>query len=307
MCMCVLVWAAGSDHFLSSLSHLLHVFEDLLSRLKENVPVVSPLTAWHSNLHLLRNSRSKAAPVINSRKSCSHQFGFRCGDKSRKWRPPVWGNRSFFTQPWLVVGFPSACCWDICRKEASHSGDVQPGDSSMKPQERRATADLHGPLPWASTVCSQAFTSQPHKPILCGVENTLYTDVLTTDCIQLPHCFQSNVQMTRRNKRSAVCLCALLGGLRGHHVGPDWPGIQVIGVNSSKNTGIRLELAETHQVQNRGCKNQLNRFFLSLSGWERLDPDMRVNEQTHTHNKLKASLGVFSILVCLYWNPGDRE
>lgn len=36
------------------------------------------------------------------------------------------GNGSFFTQPWLVVGFPSAYCWDICRKEASHSVDVQP-------------------------------------------------------------------------------------------------------------------------------------------------------------------------------------
>lgn len=63
--------------------------------------------------------------------------------------------------------------------------------------------------------------------------------------------------------------------------------------------GTRLEVAESHQVQNQGCKNQLNWFFLSLSGWERLDPDMKVNEQTHTYDELKATLEVFSVLVCL--------
>lgn len=35
------------------------------------------------------------------------------------------GDGSSFTQPRLVVGFPSAWCWDICRKEVSHSGAVQ--------------------------------------------------------------------------------------------------------------------------------------------------------------------------------------
>lgn len=52
-------------------------------------------------------------------------------------------------------------------------------------------------------------------------------------------------------------------------------------VNSSKNVGTRLKVAESHQVQNQGWKNQLNCFCLSLSGWERPDPDMKENEETH--------------------------
>ncbi len=115
--------------------------------------------AFKAQYHLLRNGLNSNSPCSSpGRKSLMYQTELNFGDKNcsskkitskrqtkkcsegcrysytfdashEKWlgfRPPALGNRSFFTQPWLVVGFPPAYCWDICRKEASHSGDVQP-------------------------------------------------------------------------------------------------------------------------------------------------------------------------------------
>lgn len=66
-----------------------------------------------------------------------------------------------------------------------------------------------------------------------------------------------------------MCLCALLVGLRGHHVGPDWPGVQVGGGRVP--SGLELRLQESAEP------------VLSQLIWVgKIDPDMKVNEQTHT-------------------------